>query len=110
MVAEGCRTTEAAVAGEPAVVAAVAAAAAAAPGATVGEGAAVWAASTPAGADTATKGAAKEPAAELIEIWINNSFFMSFCLILSTLCSEIVFHNVPHFSCGRQKSGTKITA
>ncbi len=27
-------------------------------------------------------------------------FFMSFCRILSTLCSQVVFHNVPHFSRG----------
>jgi hypothetical protein len=25
-------------------------------------------------------------------------FIMSFCRILSTLCSQVVFHNVPHFS------------
>ncbi len=36
--------------------------------------------------------------------------FMSFCRILSTLCSQIVFHNVPHFSLRRQKSETKSTA
>ncbi len=36
--------------------------------------------------------------------------FMSFCRILSTLCSLVVFYNVPHFSRGRQKSGTKSTA
>jgi hypothetical protein len=35
---------------------------------------------------------------------------MSFCRILSTLYSEVIFHNVPHFSRGRQKSGTKSTA
>ncbi len=35
--------------------------------------------------------------------------FMSFCRILSTLCSRAVFHNVPHFSGRRQKSGTKST-
>ena len=33
---------------------------------------------------------------------------MSFCRIISTLCSQIVFHNVPHFSRRRQKSGKKI--
>ncbi len=37
-------------------------------------------------------------------------YFMSFCRILSTLCSHVVFHNVPHFSRGRQKSGTKSTS
>ncbi len=37
-------------------------------------------------------------------------FFMSFCRILSSLCSHVVFHIVPHFSRGRQKSGTKSTA
>jgi hypothetical protein len=36
--------------------------------------------------------------------------FMSFCRILSTLCSQVVFHNVPHFSRRRQKSGIKSTA
>jgi hypothetical protein len=35
---------------------------------------------------------------------------MSFCCILSTLCSQVFFHNVPHFSLGQQKSGTKSTA
>ncbi len=35
---------------------------------------------------------------------------MSFCRILSTLCSQIVFHNVPHFSRRWQKSGTKSTS
>ncbi len=29
--------------------------------------------------------------------------FMSFCRTLSTLCSHIVFHNLPHFSRGRGK-------
>ncbi len=37
------------------------------------------------------------------------SNFMSFCRILSTLCSHVVFHIVPHFSRGRQKGGTKST-
>ncbi len=36
--------------------------------------------------------------------------FMSFCRILSTLCSHVVFHNIPHFSRGRQKSGTQSTS
>jgi hypothetical protein len=40
----------------------------------------------------------------------SGSFFMSFCRILSTLCSHVVFHIVPHFSRGRQKSGTTSTA
>jgi hypothetical protein len=35
---------------------------------------------------------------------------MSFYRILSTLCRQVVFHIVPHFSCGRQKSGAKNTA
>ncbi len=35
---------------------------------------------------------------------------MSFCRILSTLYSHVIFHNIPHFSCGRQKSGTKSTS
>jgi hypothetical protein len=35
---------------------------------------------------------------------------MSFCRILSTLCRQVVFHIVPHFSRGRQKSGTKSTS
>ncbi len=34
---------------------------------------------------------------------------MSFCRILSTLCSQVVFHNLPQFSRGRQKSGIKST-
>ena len=29
------------------------------------------------------------------------SYFMSFCCILSTLCRQVVFHIVPHFSHGR---------
>ncbi len=33
--------------------------------------------------------------------------FMSFCRILSTLCSQVIFPNVPHLSRGQQKSGTK---
>jgi hypothetical protein len=36
--------------------------------------------------------------------------FMSFCPILSTLCSLVVFHNVPHLSCRQRKSGTKSTS
>jgi hypothetical protein len=48
-------------------------------------------------------------------IWPNEQhqhhlIFMSFCRILPTLCSQVVFHNVPHFSRGWQKSGTKSTA
>jgi len=35
---------------------------------------------------------------------------MSFCRILSTLYSHVVFHNIPHFSRGRQNSGTKSTS
>jgi len=31
--------------------------------------------------------------------------FMSFCRILSTLCSQIVFHNVPHFG---KRAGQKV--
>ncbi len=42
-----------------------------------------------------------------LEKWL---FFMSFCRILSTLCRQVVFHIVPHFSHRRQKSGTKSTA
>jgi hypothetical protein len=34
-------------------------------------------------------------------------FFMSFRRIFSTLCRQVVFHNVPHFSRGGQKSGHK---
>jgi hypothetical protein len=30
---------------------------------------------------------------------------MSFCRILSTLCSQIVFHNVPHFG---KRAGQKV--
>ncbi len=37
-------------------------------------------------------------------------YFMSFCRILSTLCRQVVFHIVPHFSRGRQKRGTKSTS
>ena len=33
---------------------------------------------------------------------------MSFCHLLSTLCSQVVFHNVPHFSRGRQIAGQKV--
>ena len=36
-------------------------------------------------------------------------YFMSFCRILSTLCRQVVFHIVPHFSRGGQKCGTKST-
>ncbi len=36
--------------------------------------------------------------------------FMSFCRILSTLCSHVVFHNIPHIFRGWQKSGTKSTS
>ncbi len=31
-------------------------------------------------------------------IGVSYNFFMSFCRILSTLCSQVVFHNVPHIS------------
>ena len=34
---------------------------------------------------------------------------MSFCHILSTLCSQVVFHNLPQFSRGRQNNGMKST-
>jgi hypothetical protein len=35
---------------------------------------------------------------------------MFFCRILSTLCSHVVFHNIPHIFRGWQKSGTKSTS
>jgi hypothetical protein len=31
--------------------------------------------------------------------------FMSFCRILSTLCSQVVFHNIPHFG---KRAGQKV--
>jgi hypothetical protein len=31
--------------------------------------------------------------------------FMSFCSILSTLCSQVVFHNLPHFG---KRAGQKV--
>jgi hypothetical protein len=87
-VAEGCRTTAAAVAGEPAATALVAATAAeAAPGATSAEGAAVWTASTPAEAATATKRAAEEPAAEPSSLedqffYLNSAIELSSCIVV----------------------------
>ncbi len=32
-------------------------------------------------------------------------YFMSFCRILSTLCSQVVFHNIPHFG---KRAGQKV--
>ncbi len=34
-----------------------------------------------------------------------HSIFMSFCRILSTLCSQVVFHNLPHFG---KRAGQKV--
>ncbi len=33
---------------------------------------------------------------------------MSFCRILSTLCSHVVFHNIPHLFRTRQRAGQKV--
>jgi hypothetical protein len=33
---------------------------------------------------------------------------MSFYRILSTLCSHVVFHNIPHFSRGGKRAGQKV--
>jgi hypothetical protein len=35
----------------------------------------------------------------------SGNFFMSFCCILSTLCSQVVFHNIPHFG---KRAGQKV--
>jgi hypothetical protein len=37
-----------------------------------------------------------------MQIFVN---FMSFCRILSTLCSLVVFHNLPHFG---KRAGQKV--
>ncbi len=34
-----------------------------------------------------------------------SQYFMSFCRILSTLCIEVVFHNLPHFG---KRAGQKV--
>ncbi len=36
---------------------------------------------------------------------VSINIFMSFCRILSTLCSQVVFHNIPHFG---KRAGQKV--
>ncbi len=96
MVAEGCSTTAAAVAGELAattVVAAMAAAVAAqgAISAAEVEGAAAWAASTPAGAATATKRAAEKIPAEQ-SVFGRTIFFFSIQQTNLFSCNVVFVH------------------
>ncbi len=35
----------------------------------------------------------------------SKEFFMSFCRILSTLCSQVIFNNIPHFG---KRAGQKV--
>jgi hypothetical protein len=47
---------------------------------------------------------------KLIIIKGSEKLFYVLLPYITTLCSQVVFHNVPHLSHGQQKSGTKSTS